>query len=220
MVGQEVARVRIYKRMHRVLTVGSLTLLFASSLVVVPASGGQFDDAVAAYERGDYAAAYRLMKPLAEAGYAKAQHNLGVMYDFGRGVPQNDAEALKWYRKAAGKGLPEAQHNVGLMYFRGQGVPPDHAEAAKWYREAAEQGMADSQMNLALMYYHGQGVPRDYVQAHMWLDLAASRYPPSVRENWNDAVHYRDIINSLMTPAQVAEAKRLAQEWRRRKKAR
>lgn len=219
MVEQEVARVRKSKGIHRVLILCSLTLLFASS-PVVPASGGQFDDAVAAYERGDYATAYRLMKPLAEAGYAMAQHNLAVMYDFGRGVPQSDAEALKWYRRAAETGLPEAQHNLGLMYFRGQGVPPDFAEAARWYRKAAEQGMADSQMNLALMYYHGQGVPRDYVRAHMWLDLAASQYPASERENLKDAVHYREIVDSLMTPAQIAEAKRLAQEWKRRKKGR
>ncbi len=207
------------KGIHRLLIVGSLTLLFASSLVA-PASGGQFDDGVAAYERGDYATAFRLMKPLAEAGYAMAQHNLDVMYDFGRGVPQSDAEALTWYRKAAETGLPEAQHNLGLMYFRGQGVPPDFAEAARWYREAAEQGMADSQMNLALMYYHGQGVPRDYVLAHMWLDLAASQYPASAREKMADAIHYRELVDSLMTPAQVAEAKRLAKEWKRRRKER
>lgn len=175
---------------------------------------GQFDDAVAAYERGNYATAFRLMKPLAEKGNAKAQHNLGIMYDYGRGIPQDYAKALKWYRKAAGQGIPEAQHNLGLMYYHGQGVPQNYTKAAKWYRRAANQGMADSQANLSLMYYYGQGVSRDYVMAHMWLDLAASQYPASVRENLKDAVRYKDIVNSKMTPAQIAEAQRLAREWK------
>jgi TPR repeat protein len=198
------------------LAVGLFILLFSASWSV-PALGGQFDDAIAAYERGDYASAFRLMKPLAEKGDAKAQHNLGVMYDYGRGTPQDYTKALKWYRSAADHGIPEAQHNLGLMYYQGQGVPQNYSEAAKWYRRAAEQGMADSQVNLGLMYYRGQGVPRNYVLAHMWLDLAASRYPASVREKLKDAVHYRDIVNSLMTSAQIAEAERLARKWKPKK---
>jgi TPR repeat protein len=209
-------KVRNCEGTYRYLAVGLSILLFSSSLSV-PAFGGQFDDAIAAYERGDYATAFRSMKPLAEKGDAKAQHNLGVMYDYGRGVPQDYTKALKWYRMAAEHGIPEAQHNLGLMYYQGQGVPQNYSEAAKWYRRAAEQGMADSQVNLGLMYYHGRGVSRDYVLAHMWLNLAASQYPASVRENLNDAVHYRDIVNSLMTPAQIAEAERLARKWKPKK---
>jgi len=209
-------KVRKHKGTHRYLAVGLLILLFSISMTV-SAFGGQFEDATAAYERGDYATAFRLMKPLAEKGDAKAQHNLGVMYDYGRGVPQDYTKALKWYRMAAEHGIPEAQHNLGLMYYQGQGVPQNYAEAAKWYRRAAEQGMADSQVNLGIMYYQGQGVSRDYVLAHMWLDLAASQYPASVRENLNDAVHYKDIVNSLMTPAQIAEAQRLARQWKPKK---
>ena len=209
-------KVRKHKGTYRYLAVGLLILLFSISMTV-SAFGGQFEDATAAYERGDYATAFRLMKPLAEKGDAKARHNLGVMYDYGRGVPQDYTNALKWYRMAAEHGIPEAQHNLGLMYYQGQGVPQNYAEAAKWYRRAAEQGMADSQVNLGIMYYQGQGVSRDYVLAHMWLNLAASQYPASVRENLNDAVHYKDIVNSLMTPAQIAEAQRLARQWKPKK---
>ena len=205
--------------MDRYLTFGFLILMFSISMTV-SAFGGQFEDATAAYERGDYATAFRLMKPLAEKGDAKAQHNLGVMYDYGRGVPQDYTMALKWYRMSAEHGIPEAQHNLGLMYYQGQGVPQNYAEAAKWYRRAAGQGMADSQVNLGIMYYHGQGVSRDYVLAHMWLNLAALQYPASVRENLNDAVHYKDIVNSLMTPAQITEAERLAREWKPKKEVR
>ncbi len=61
------------------------------------------------------------------------------------------------------------------------------------------------------MYGKGRGVPQDYVQAHMWLNLAASRLPPGTgRER---TVKNRDILAAKMTPAQIAEAQRLAREW-------
>ena len=76
----------------------------------------------------------------AAQGYAIAQNNLGVMYDNGEGVPQDAAEALKWYRKAAEQGYAKAQYNLGAMYYIGDGVPQDYAEAVKWIRKAAKQG--------------------------------------------------------------------------------
>ena len=63
------------------------------------------------------------------------------MYAGGIGVPENNAEAFKWFRKAAEQGHAKAQYNLGLMYDKGQGVPQDYAEAVKWYRLAAEQGL-------------------------------------------------------------------------------
>jgi TPR repeat protein len=209
-------KARECKGMNRYLTLVFLLLLLSVSLAV-PAFGGQFEDGIAAYERGDYATAFRLMKPLADKGDAKAQHNLGVMYDYGRGVPQDTTKALKWYRRAADQGIPDAQHNLGLMYYYGQGVPQSYIEAARWYRRAADQGMPDSQANLGLMYYYGQGVSQNYVLAHMWLNLSASKSPASVKKKVNDAVHYRDIVDAKMTPAQIAEAERLAREWKPKK---
>jgi TPR repeat protein len=70
------------------------------------------------------------------------------------------------------------------------------------------------------MYYNGQGVPQDYVLAHMWFSIAASRYPASVKKRVNDVVNYRDIVDTKMTPAQVAEAQRLAREWKPKKEVR
>ncbi len=86
-------------------------------------NAGVFEDGFAAIERGDYAAAYRLWKPLAEQGDADAQYNLGFMYGNGKGVPQDYREAVKWYRKAAEQGLAKAQSNLGFMYGNGKGVP-------------------------------------------------------------------------------------------------
>ncbi len=93
----------------------------------------------------------------AEPTDATAQYNLGVRYQRGQGVPQDYAEAMKWFRKAADQGNSEAQFNLGVMYADGQGVPQDHAAATTWYRKAADQGDADAQVNLGLIYYNGIG---------------------------------------------------------------
>ena len=92
---------------------------------------------MAAYQRGDYATAFREFRPLAERGNAIAQFNLGFMYYNGEGVPQDYAKALQWYRKAAEQGHAEAQNNLGFMYEDGQGVPQDYAHAHMWYNLAA-----------------------------------------------------------------------------------
>ncbi len=77
------------------------------------------------------------------------------------------------------------------------------------------QGYAFAQFALGSMYEKGQGVPQDYVQAHTWYNLAASRSPPGTdRDN---AVKNRDIVAAKMTPAQIAEAQRLAREWKPKK---
>ena len=76
---------------------------------------------------------------LADQGNTAAQYFLGSMYDFGKGVPQDDAEAAMWYRRAAQQGHAKAQHRLGSMYANGEGVPQDDAAAAMWYRRAAQR---------------------------------------------------------------------------------
>ena len=79
---------------------------------------------------------------------ADAQYNLGRKYANGEGVPQDDAEAVRWYRLAAEQGNAGAQYNLGVRYDTGRSVPQDHAEAVRWYRLSAEQGIAAAQLNL------------------------------------------------------------------------
>jgi hypothetical protein len=135
----------------------------------------QMSEAKAAYGRGDYTTSLMLWRPLADRGIAGAQNDLGVMYDNGQGVPQDYAEATRWFHKAADQGLAGAQNSLGLMYEKGEGVSQDYAEAAKWYRKAAEQGLAQAQVNLAFVYTNGQGVPQDYAEAMRWLRKAADQ---------------------------------------------
>ena len=73
------------------------------------------------------------------------------MYANGQGVPQDYAQALTWYRKAADQGNAEAQNNLGVMCESGHGVPQDYAQAVVWYRKAADQGFAPAQYNLGVM---------------------------------------------------------------------
>ncbi len=70
------------------------------------------------------------------------------MYDYGEGVPQDYAEAVSWYRKAAEQGYAHAQNNLGVMYETVRVSLKTYAEAVSWYRKAAEQGNADAQTNL------------------------------------------------------------------------
>ena len=151
------------------------------------------------------------LRARAESGDSEAQYNLlGVAYADGVGVPQDDAEAARWYRKAAEQGNVFAQTNLGCMYKTGRGVVQDYGAAVRWTRLAAEQGHAVAQYSLAVMYAEGSGVPQDDVQAHMWFNLAVSRMTREVRE---DAVRNRDRLADLMTPDDRSEAQRLAREW-------
>jgi TPR repeat protein len=116
----------------------------------------------AAAQRGDFATALELWRPLAERGHAAAQNHLGLAYELGDGVPQDDAIAVAWYQKAADQGNARAQTNLGEMYEKGKGVPQDNAIALSSYRKAADEGSAYARNIIGDMYREGTGVPQDY----------------------------------------------------------
>ena len=159
----------------------------------------------------DYAEAVKWYRRAAEQGSVSALLTLADLYYEGSGVRQDYSEAEKWYRRSAEQGSAIGQHNLGLLYYQGRGVPQDYAEAVKWYRKAAEQGDNLAQTKLGIAYYEGRGVPQDYVQAHMWANLAAA---DSTGEEQKSYAMLRDEIAAKMTPEQLAEAQRLAREWK------
>ena len=203
---------RVACGLFRLWLAAALTAWLMVAAVTGAAIAGPLEDARAAHGSGDYATAIRLFRPMAENGDAIAQYYLGDLYDKGRGVPQDYAEATKWYRRSAEQGFSLAQHLLGFMYLQGHGVPQDYAEALKWIRRAAEQGHELAQSNLGFAYRDGEGVPQDYVQAHMWLNLAAAQ--AKLVAGRNIAGEARDSIAAKMSPAQIAEAQRLAREWK------
>lgn len=107
--------------------------------------------ALAAYKAGDFEAAMRTYRALADEDDAFAQSSLGYMYRRGEGVTTDEAEALKWYRKAAEKGYAPAQSNLGFMYQFGKGVPQDLDVAVFWYGKASRQDDTTAQLNLMVL---------------------------------------------------------------------
>jgi uncharacterized protein len=112
------------------------------------------------------------------------------------------------------QGDAAAQFRLGLMYSEGHGVPQDHAEAAEWYQRAANERYAQAQYNLGLLYANGEGVAQDNVQAHLWFNLAAVHFPASDTRNRNAALNSRDVVARKLTREQLAEAQKLAREWK------
>jgi TPR repeat protein len=157
----------------------------------------------------DYKEAAKWYRLAADQGLPEAQHRLGDSYSLGHGVPQDDKEAAKWLRFAADQGVPEAQNSLGWHYTNGSGVPQDYKEAVRWYRLAADQGLPEAQDNLGDMYDMGWGIPKDHIQAHMWYNLSAAN-------GYGEGIRNRNRIAQKLTPAQLAEAQRLALEWKPR----
>jgi uncharacterized protein len=172
-----------------------------------------------AYQEGkgvtqSYAEAARWFRKAAAAGYDPAQCVLGVAYQAGKGVAQDYAEAARWFRKAAQSGNADGGLLLGLAYKDGKGATQDYAEAARWFRKAAETGYAPAQCALGLAYQEGEGVPQNYVLAHMWTNLCAS---DSSGDDQQVYAKFRDVIAQEMTPQQIAEAQRMAAEWKPKK---
>src|SRR3954470_22202092 len=115
-------------------------------------------------------------------------------------------------RERAARGDAEAQFTLAKNYEAGRGgLTKDYNQAQYWYRQAAEQGDPFAQASLGLLYRFGKGVPKDLVQAYMWLDLSTSRLTGADSDS---IAEYRRAAAAHMTPEQIAEAKRLAREWK------
>ncbi|MBM3574772.1 MAG: sel1 repeat family protein [Alphaproteobacteria bacterium] len=183
-----------------------LALIILFSLLTslsVPALADDYGDALAASKRGDFAASFKLLKPLAEKGDAQAQGELGALYLSGRGAPKDPKEGFRWTKEAANKGLATAQYNLGIMYLDGQAAPQNFPEAMKWLLAAAGQGVPAAQAGVAAMFYEGQGVPQNYQEAAKWMQLAAAQGDPEAQLNLGTMYAFgqgldRDIIRGAM----------------------
>ncbi len=185
----------------------ALLISFVVFVLVLPASAAiaDNDDALQAANVGDYKKAYQLWLVDAERGSAVAQRNIGLMYDEGLGVPQNDKKAVKWYRMAAEQGEKRAQYYLGIMFEKGRGVPLDYKEAVKWYRLAAGQGQVHAQYRLGLMYLKGQGVLQNSEIAYAWWSVAASKGHEEARK-------YKQSAQEQMTAEQIEKAQQIAKQ--------
>ena len=154
-----------------------------------------YEAVAAALERGDATALPRLTG-LAQAGEARAQLQLGGLYEVGAaGVPRDLAAARLWTRRAAEGGDRVAMHNLALYLAAGDGGGRDDTEAALWFRRAADRGVVDSQYNLGLLYEVGRGVEKNLREAYRWFAVAANAGDVTAREKQVE-------VEGRLTPAE------------------
>lgn len=132
-------------------------------------TNAHYQQAVAAYNACQFAAAAAGFTQAAAQGHAESQYILSTMYDEGKGVPHDDAQAAHWERTAAELGHVYAQANVSFRCYSSG----DFAGAFEWCQRAADANLAWAQYNLGLMYQKGEGVKRTEAEAAHWFRLAA-----------------------------------------------
>lgn len=143
----------------------------------------------------------------AEQGSLFDMTMLASCYEYGNGVKQDAAEALKLYRQAAERGYRVAQIHLGFCYKNGEGCTTNEVEAVKWFRKAAEQNDPLGQYMVGFSHQYGKGVASNLVEAHKWLDLSAA-------QDYDLAKKTKSEIAQQMTKEQLAEAQRLTREFK------
>ena len=131
------------------------------------------DEALAAYQNGDYATALAAWQPLADAGDAQAQFNLAIMYHNGQGTEPDAAKAIAYCTLAADNDIPPAQHYRGYLLMDEEIGTPNPEKAAHYWQRAAEHGIDDAQYQLGSLYVQGSGVSQDTDTAADWFEAAA-----------------------------------------------
>lgn len=161
----------------------AVLLLSAASAFAAPDPLG---DALRALEAGRHGQAVQLLTPLATAGNSLAQYRLGMMYYHGNGVPEDEKQAIFWWKKAAAQGYAEAMFQLGSAFLFGSQtarfVPDPDREAATWYFQAASAGHAEAQYHLGLLFLAGKGVIDNREEAARWLRKAASQGHPEAKK--------------------------------------
>ena len=144
------------------------------------------------------------MRLAAEHGVARAQLDLGLRYETGRGVARDPVQAINWFRKAAEQDYDEAQYTLGCCYNGDDGFDRNPSEAVKWWGKAAAQGHTDAQYCLGLSYAIGEGVAKDPAEAAKWWIKAAA-------QGHADAQYFVGL--SYSTGLGVPKTRKLALYW-------
>jgi cell division septation protein DedD len=136
-----------------------------------PAAAHSVRAGIEAWQKGDTAGAVAIWRPLAEAGDADAEFNLGQAYRLGKGVVIDLAQAQNWLERAARKGHIDAQTTLGLLLFQNG----NRVSAMRWLSLAAEAGEARALLMVGTALYNGDGVPEDPVKAYAYVSRAAAQ---------------------------------------------
>lgn len=157
----------------------TITLLLSASLALLLSTSAlaTVEEGEAAFDRGDFATAFKEFKTWAEKGDWQAQSNLGSLYEQGQGVAADEAESVKWYQKAADQGHAGAQRVMGVRYVKGEmGVEKDIKKGLKLLKKSANNDNVKAQFALGSFYYTGEaGVEIDKSEAAKWWTMAADQ---------------------------------------------
>ena len=115
----------------------------------------------------------KILKPLAEGGYTRAQFALGRLYTTLPGGYRNDPEAIRWFQAAAKRGHAQAQLEVGTRHLHGNQLPKDLDRAIEWLEKAAAQGVGQAAQSLGHLYENMLGQKADKEKAIEWYYRAA-----------------------------------------------
>ena len=194
-------------------------------VLAAPATAQNFDQGLEALKAKDFATAFREFEPLANQGHAESQYIIGELYFSGDGVDKDPDEAIKWFQKSAAQGYRYGQYRLGMRYFMGDAVKRDLDKARLLLRKAAEQEHAGGMWALQIFS------AKDKVQAYKWALLANARWGKTfaedllfygIEEKTIEKIHEKfketglnaiRLLTEMMTPAQIAQGKKLAQEW-------
>ena len=126
-------------------------ILFAVFSFSSASFANDFDEGLEAIHGTDYEKALKILVPLASKGHTPSQYNLGVMHEWGNGVPKDYVKAMKWYRLSAEGSHKDAQNNLGAMYSKGEGAEQSFINALKWFLLSAENGSEAGRKNIDIV---------------------------------------------------------------------
>ncbi|QNE31426.1 sporulation protein [Sphingomonas sp. NBWT7] len=153
-------------------------LICLAGLVMAAPALADVKQGVDAWSRGDYRTAVDTWRPLAAAGDADAQFNLGQAYKLGRGVPVDLPVAIEWFRKAAAQGHMQAIDNYGLALFQ----DGKKSEALPWLEKSAARDEKRTQLVLGTMLFNGDGMPKDWVRAYALVTRSSQQGLPQASQ--------------------------------------
>ncbi len=154
--------------------------------IVAPAAASVVKDGVDAWQRGDYATAVAIWRPLAQAGDGDAAFNLAQAYKLGRGVPSDLGQAKSWYGKAAQAGHIQGAANYGLLLFQ----DGDRKSAMPWIAKASAAGDPRAQYVYGTALFNGDLAPRDWPKAYALMTRAAAAGLPQATTSLSQMDQY------------------------------
>ena len=196
----------------RGMKIAALAVIVALGLGAGAALAG-YKEGREAYDKQDFATAWKELEPLAKQGNPDAMYLVASMHHMGMGVPPSYKDAAEWYRKSADAGKIDAIFTMGIVYEGGIGVPRNGPESFAWYKKSADRGFYAGQVKLANMYAKGQGVKKDIAQSYFWYAIAEKTAPRANNDRFEIPI-IKDKLSTMMTKEQIAEMDRRAKAWK------